>query len=86
VRGCLQLGDIGGELVDALPHHSETARYRYELIGRSASGRGRRCQPAKVWGPASDRLSGCAAVGLPRQGGNNTSEKDHQEADEGKWN
>jgi hypothetical protein len=44
--GRLQFGDIGGELVRALPHRGETVRYRSELIARSGEGR-TRARPAR---------------------------------------
>jgi len=60
----LQFGDIGGELVQALPHDSETVRDRSELIARSGEGRARlgrrdgrsrRGQPLKPWGQLGKR-------------------------------
>src|SRR5262245_9130553 len=79
----LQLGHLGGKLVDGWPRRGESCRRRFAVIGRNASGRSRWRQPAKVWGPASDRLSGRAAVGLPSQSGSDANKKRDQVADKG---
>lgn len=88
----LQFGDIGGELVQALPHDSETVRDRSELIARSGEGRARlgrrdgrsrRGQPLKPWGQLGKRSPGRIAVGLPDQSGSNTDPGRDQKAGEG---
>jgi hypothetical protein len=37
-----------------------------------------------VWGPASDRLSHLAGIGLPSYTSGKTNDKNHQDAGEGK--
>jgi len=61
--------NLGRELVEALPRRCEGERHRFESLGRTARGRGRRCQPSKVWGPSGDRFSDPAAIGLPSYAG-----------------
>jgi len=81
----LQLTDLCGELVEALPRRGKSERGRLEPLGRSASRSRGWGQPSKVWGPARDHLSGRGTVRLPSHGGSNADEKNHHEADEGKY-
>jgi hypothetical protein len=89
----LLTGELDGELVDALLHNGETARYRFELIqiGRRSgwrdhvgsglrNGFGLRSQPTKLRVRVRYHLSGRVAVGLPSQGGSNADAKRDQEA------
>src|SRR5260221_2673 len=76
----LQLTDLCGELVEALPRRGKSERGRLEPLGRSASRSRGWGQPSKVWGPARDRLSCRAAVGLPNYAGGKTNDKNHHDA------
>src|SRR5258706_5190656 len=78
----LQPVNLGRELVEALPRRCEGERHRFEPLGRTARGRGCRCQPSKAWRPSGDRFSDPAAIGLPSYAGSKTKEKNHQNADE----
>jgi len=80
----LQLANLSGELVEALPRRGESERRRFEALGRSAIRGERWSQLSKVWGPASDRLSHFAAIGLPSCARGKTNDKNHQHAGEGK--
>src|SRR5262249_6427632 len=79
-----QLADLRGELVEALSRRGERERHRFEPLGRSARRSARWCQPAKMWGPASDRLSRRAAVGLPSNATKKTDKKINRAASDGK--
>jgi hypothetical protein len=45
----LQLANLAGELVYALPHGGESKRRRFQSVGRSASGHSRWRHPGKTW-------------------------------------
>src|SRR5262249_18018437 len=71
----LQPVHIIAELVEASPR---CYQIRSHPVVRSASSRW--CQPTKVWGPASDRRSHRAAVGMPNYPGGKTNDKNHHDA------
>src|SRR5262249_30425872 len=80
-----QLANLRGELVEALPRRGKSERGRLEPLGRGASRSGGWGQPSKVWGPTRHRLSDRATVRLRSHRGSNADEKNHHEADEGKY-
>jgi len=92
----MQLGDVarhlflagnelGGEMVDTLPHQGEIGRHRFELlpIRRRRVGRGLRRQPLKLRIRARYHLSDSVALRLPGQGGGDTDAKCDQETGDG---
>jgi hypothetical protein len=63
-RSFLTGNELGGEMIDTLPHHGEIGRHRFELlqIRRRSVGRGLRRQPAKLRMRARYHLSDSVAV------------------------